>query len=142
MPVQPRSRGRWILESWSRGHSADLIELLVAVELAEAQLPRRRQTVQQEQRAVRRGQHRLRLDPPAELLDDALDDVGGAQPLPLAFREAVEREQLVAGLVEALDHRGAPLLPFGRELEPRPPRCPLVLGVDDLAVVLAELVVE
>src|SRR5438552_4485184 len=89
MPVQPRSRGRLILESWSRGHSADLIEFLVAVELAEPQLSRRRQTVQQEQRAVRRGQHRLRLDPPAELLDDTLDDVGGAQPLPLAFREAV-----------------------------------------------------
>src|SRR5881296_2077091 len=100
MSVQPRSRGRLILDSWSRGHAADLIELLVAVELSEPQLSRRRQTVQQEQRAVRRGQHRLRLDPPAELLDHTLDDVGGAQPLPLAFREAVEREQLVAGLVE------------------------------------------
>src|SRR6266705_227229 len=142
MPVQPRSRGRLILETWSRGHSADLIELLVAVELAEPQLPRRRQTVQQEQRARLRGQHRLRLDPPAELLDHALDDVGRAQPLPLALREAVEREQLVTGLAEALDHRRAALLPLGRELEPRPPRCLLVLGVDDLAVVLAQLVVE
>src|SRR5437899_8104145 len=122
MPVQPRSQGRLILESWSRGHLADLIELLVAVELAEPQLPRRRQTVQQEQRAGLRGQHRLRLDPPTELLDDALDDVGGAQPLPLTLREAIEREQLVAGLVEALDHRRTPLLPFGRELDRRTPR--------------------
>src|SRR6266542_1645827 len=110
MPVQSRSRGRLILESWSRGHSADLIELLVTVELPEPQLPRRRQTVQQEQRAVLRRQHCLRLDPPTELLDHALDDVGGAQPLPLTFREAVEGQQLVAGLVEALDHRGAPFL--------------------------------
>src|SRR6266545_6429181 len=142
MPVQPRSRGRLILESWSRGHPADLIELLVAVELAELELPRRRQTVEQQQRAVRRRQHRLRLDPAAELSDDALDDVGRAQPLPLAFWEAIEREQLVASLVEALDHRRAALLPFRRELEPRPPRRLLVLGVDDLAVVLPELVVQ
>src|SRR2546427_2472491 len=142
MPVQPRSQGRLILESWSRGHLADLIELLVAVELPEPQLPRRRQTVQQEQRTVLGGQHRLRLDPPAELLDDALDDVGGAQPLALTLREAIDREQLVAGLVEALDHRWAPLLPFGGEAQPLPPGRPLVLGVDDLAIVLAQLVVE
>src|SRR5881628_2967778 len=128
MSVQPRSRGRLILESWSRGHSADLIELLVAVELPEPQLSRRRQTVQQEQRAVLRRQHRLRLDPPAELLDDALDDVGGAESLPLALREAIEREQLVAGLVEALDHRRAPLLPFRREAQPRAARRPPVFG--------------
>src|SRR5437899_12533060 len=107
MPVQPRSRGRLILESWSRGHLADLVELPVAIELPEPQLPRRRQTVQQEQRAVFGRQDRLGLHAPPELLDDALDDVGGAQPLPLARREAIEREQLAARLVEALDHRRA-----------------------------------
>src|SRR5437867_5767834 len=142
MPVQPRSRGRWILESWSRGHLADLIELLVAVELPEPQLPRRRQTVQQEQRAVFGRQYCLGLHAPPELLDHALDDVGRTQSLPLALGEAVEGQQLRAGFFQALDHRGAPLLPFRRELQPRTPRRLLLLGVNDLVVVLVKFVMQ
>ena len=140
--MQPRSRGRLILESWSRGRRADLIELVVAVELPELELPGGDQTVQQEQRAVLRRQHRLRLDPPAELLDHALDDVRGPQPLPLALGEAVERQQLRTRLLEALDHCRAQLLSLGGEPQPRAPRRSLVLGIDDLAIILPQLHVQ
>ena len=76
------------------------VEAFPSVDLAHRDLSRGEQRPEQHRRGLRRRQDGLRLDPSLELFVQALDRVRRANRLPLAFREAREGEELVAGFLQ------------------------------------------
>ena len=64
---------------------------------------------------LRRREDGLRLDPSLELLMQAFDRVRGPYRFPLAFREAREGEELVAGLLQTYRNGRAFQPPFAQE---------------------------
>jgi hypothetical protein len=84
----------------------------------------------------------LRLDAPRELPVQSLDGIGGSDGLPLALREAKEREESLAGFLQAVGDGAALEPPLVHE------RLALLLqllgrvGVYHAGVVSADLVVE
>jgi hypothetical protein len=63
--------------------------------------PEGEQRPEQHRCRLGRGQHGLRLDAPLELQMQTLDGVGGARRLPLFDVQPREREELVAGFLQA-----------------------------------------
>jgi hypothetical protein len=84
----------------------------------------------------------LRLDAPAEFEVEPLKRVGRAHALPLAGRIAVERQQLLAGLVEASDDARTALAPLLYERGVGAPGGRAILGADDRMVVGPQLVMQ
>src|SRR2546422_10249446 len=123
----PRPRGASAESSrgWPHPLADDRRQLLVAVELAERDLPGGDETEEQDESAVLGRQGALCLHAAPELLVEALDHVGGAQCLPLRLGEAEERQQLSARFVQALDDARTALPPGSLELRPGRP-CGLV----------------
>jgi hypothetical protein len=80
-------------------------ERLPAVDFAHGDLTRRHERPEQHGRGIGRGQHGLGLDPPLELLMQALDRIGCSGALPLAWRQAGEREEALARLLQAVGER-------------------------------------
>ena len=66
---------------------------LPAVDLSHVDLAGGKQSPKQHRRRVGRGQHRLRFDPPLELLVEALDSIRGSGASPLRWWQAGEGEQ-------------------------------------------------
>lgn len=87
-------------------------QIVPPIDAAHPDLPTQDQSKQEQFRRLRRGQRALRLDPSAELLIEPLNRVGalpaqaGPQALPLARGKAVERQQVLAGFLQALNHLG------------------------------------
>src|SRR5262245_56171350 len=89
--VCPSCRRRWTLPE-------DGGDLPPAVDPAQPDLPARHETEEQYDGGVFTRERALRLHPAAEFFVEPLDDVCGAQRLPLPFREPEEGEQFVAAL--------------------------------------------
>src|SRR5439155_21912452 len=75
-----------------------------------------------------------------ELLVEPLDDVGGAQRLPLRLGEREERQQFGAAVLQAADHARAAFRPLAFEGGVRRAAGLAGGGVHDAMKVLAELV--
>ena len=91
---------------------------------------------------LRRGQHRLRLDAALELLVQTFNRVRGARALPLVGRQPREREELLAGFLQAVGDGAAFEPPFANEVFAT--RCHFlrVLRVDHVSEVRADLLCQ
>ena len=85
----------------------DCRDLAPAIEAAQADLPADHEAEEQDERGVLCRQRALGLHAPPEFLVQPLNDIRGAQRLPLPLRELEEREQLLATLLQAADGSGA-----------------------------------
>jgi hypothetical protein len=70
-----------------------------SIEAPQPDLAAGHEAEEEHQRGVRGGQAALGLHAPAELLVQPLNDIRGAQRLPLPLRKLEEREQLLATLL-------------------------------------------
>jgi hypothetical protein len=127
-----------ILESMrdaSRGGQAaltqDLRDLAAAIEAAQADLPADHEAEEQDEGGVLGRQRAPGLHAPAEFLVQSLNDIRGAQRLPLPLRELEEREQLLATLLQAADDSGTARRPLPLEGSIGDARDRRALGVDD-----------
>src|SRR5713101_8388268 len=72
----------------------------MAVDLPQLDLSAGNEAEEQDQRRVLGGKRALGLHAPAEFLVEALDDVRGAQRLPLYLRKGEERQQFGAAFLQ------------------------------------------
>src|SRR5260370_35302733 len=105
MTSDPSRRSRRQVLAYHRG------DLPPAVDPAQLDLPARHEAEEQDDGGVFTRERALRLYPAAEFFVKPLDDVCGAQRLPLRFREPEEGEQFVAAFAQARHHARAPLTP-------------------------------
>ena len=100
------------------------------------------QRPEQHGRGLGLGQDGLGLDAAAELLMQPLDGVGRAGRFPLAGRQTREGEEPVAGFFEAVGDGAALQAPLPEERLAAGFHLGGGLGVDHVAVVVGQLVVE
>ena len=102
--VRLRNRGHWasgrLFRCWCWDRERES-QVLPALQLSEADLPRGDEAVEQGQGGIRRGEAPLGLHPAPELQVEALDAIRGAPALPLAPGIAKEGEQLGPGFLQA-----------------------------------------
>src|SRR5439155_11359114 len=106
---------------------------------AQLDLPTRYEAEEQDDGGVFTRERALRLHPAAEFFVEPLDDVCGAQRLPLPLREPEEGEQFVAALAQARHHARAALGPRALEGRIREARRVGVRPVDDTVEVVPDL---
>ena len=110
-----------------------------AVDPAQLDLPACHETEEQDDGGVFTPERALRLYPAAEFFVEPLDDVCGAQGLPLHFREQEEGEQFVAALAQARHHARTALGPRALEGRIRDARGVGARRVDDAVKAAADL---
>src|SRR5262249_26231650 len=90
-------------------------ERVPTIDLAHADLAGGEQRPQQHGRGVHRWQHRLRFDSSLELLVQSFNGVGGTSATPLTERQPREREEPVAGFLQAVRDGTVLEPPFAKE---------------------------
>src|SRR5579885_3323054 len=91
------------------------VKRLPAIDLAQRDLTAREQRPKHHAGRVRTGQHALRLDTSLELLVQPLYGVRRTDGTPLRLRIAQEREQPLAGFLEAAGNPGTAQSPFAQK---------------------------
>src|SRR5260370_8361031 len=133
MTSDPSRRSRRQVLAYHRG------DLPPAVDAAQPDLAGGHEAEEQDGGGVFTRERALRLYPAAEFLVEPLDDVCGAQRLPLRFREPEEGEQFVAALAQARHDARAPLTPRPLEGRVRDARGVGARSVDDAVEVVPDL---
>src|ERR1044071_1710410 len=116
-----------------------LHDLPPPLDSAQLDLAARYEAEEQDQCRVFARQGALRLHTAAKFFVEPFNRVRGAQSLPLRFREAEEREQLVAAFAQARDHAGSAFGPRALEGHVGPAGRVSIGCVDDAVEVVADL---
>ena len=109
-----------------------------AVEAAQRNLAAAQESEEQEQHGLFTGQRSLGFGPPAKLLVDPFQRIGGAQRFPLRARETGKGEEFVAGLLEAGTDRLAAQFPLAQEADARLLDAFAACGVDHAPIILSQ----